>query len=79
MLKYQDCRNAYNSGYILHNHNVMIFSLLGMHFTTNKKRARNGRHYKLDDAHWMAQTNSAFHRKIWCIISGKVQLIKEVS
>jgi hypothetical protein len=72
-------RNAYNKGIILENRHsqnyVIAFSLCGLHFSSTSKRAKKGKHYKLDNPYWCVHDNGIY-KKIHMILSGCVHLIK---
>jgi len=77
-LTYQQARNAYNKGEILQNRQntkyTIVFSLASLHFTSTKKRAIKGKHYKLDNPYWIT-INYSLLAKLKLIFSNKVHLI----
>jgi len=78
-LRPTSARNAYNNGYILVNHQnglTLVFQLLGFNFTTNPKRAHNGRNYKLDDPQWALYANNNLVTKLHLILTQQVHLIR---
>jgi len=79
-LSIQQARNLYNEGYLIQNRTLftyqpIIFQLLGYHFTTNKRRANKGKHYKLDNKNWVIYTNS-FWVKCKLILTNNAVIIK---
>ena len=72
-------RNKYNNGVILQNRQnniyVTIFSFIGIHFTSTIKRAKKGKHYRLDNPYWMEHREQGVLEKIRMIMDKEVKVI----
>ena len=80
-LTIQKARNLYNKGYIIENRMdstiyPKIFQVLGYNFTTNKKRANKGRHYRIDNCHWYYQKTTLL-QKLLLVITKQAVKIKD--
>ena len=70
-------RNLLNTGYTLTNtrgkKNVLLFTILGMQFSSNKRRMFN---YSLDDKGWVIYTNTnTLVTKLKMIFRGEIHLL----
>ena len=80
-LSHQQARNNYNNGNTLccsiGGKPTVIFTLLGRHYTSTKKRARNGKHYKLDNGKWSLTIDQTLYKKIRLILTGGVYYVRK--
>ena len=81
-MKIQSARNNYNKGLALRNtqspyFQPIIFQLCGHHYTSNRKRAKTGRQYKIDNKYWEHYQLST-SEKLLAILKGTVVRVKTV-
>ena len=83
-LTQEQAQQAYKNGSVLVNtsnnsgHNPIIFKLAGKDYTTNRKRARQGKRYNnLDNPHWSIHYKSGLLYKLLAVYNKTAYKIKD--